>query len=252
MMQRLLTGYAVTFNLRHRRCGHLFQNRYKSIACEEDTYLLELVRYIHLNPLRAGLVPSMPRLDSYKWCGHAGVMGLSLLPGQVLEDVLLLFDNDLKKARKKYHAFVVDGIPLGRRDELVGGGLQRHLKLAGSNGFEPYDERILGSGKFVEHVWHETEATETAAGPLESLDTIMERVAAVFDSDLSSLLDGNKQKRYSDCRAVICFISTQKFGYRGIAVARKLAISKAAVVAATSRGESLCRTIPKLLEMTRS
>ncbi len=56
VMQRLLTGYAVSFNRRHRRHGHLFQNRYKSILCQEDAYLLELVRYIHLNPLRAKMV----------------------------------------------------------------------------------------------------------------------------------------------------------------------------------------------------
>ncbi|MCK5417301.1 MAG: transposase, partial [Desulfobacterales bacterium] len=56
VMQRLLTGYAVSFNRRHQRRGHLFQNRFKSILCQEDAYLLELVRYIHLNPLRAKLV----------------------------------------------------------------------------------------------------------------------------------------------------------------------------------------------------
>jgi REP element-mobilizing transposase RayT len=53
-MRRLLTGYAMSFNRRHTRSGHLFQNRYKSIVCEEEPYLLELVRYIHLNPLTAG------------------------------------------------------------------------------------------------------------------------------------------------------------------------------------------------------
>ncbi|MBI5017160.1 MAG: transposase [Deltaproteobacteria bacterium] len=53
-MRRLLTGYAVTFNRRHERSGHLFQNRYKSVVCDEEPYLLELVRYIHLNPLRVG------------------------------------------------------------------------------------------------------------------------------------------------------------------------------------------------------
>jgi REP element-mobilizing transposase RayT len=53
-MRRLLTGYAVYFNRQHSRSGHLFQNRYKSIVCEEEPYLLELVRYIHLNPLRVG------------------------------------------------------------------------------------------------------------------------------------------------------------------------------------------------------
>ena len=56
VMRRLLTGYAMSYNRRHQRHGHLFQNRYKSILCQEDIYLLELVRYIHLNPLRAGIV----------------------------------------------------------------------------------------------------------------------------------------------------------------------------------------------------
>ncbi len=61
-MRKLLTGFAVNFNRRHRRYGHLFQNRYKSILCEDDPYLLELTRYIHLNPLRAGMVKSLKEL----------------------------------------------------------------------------------------------------------------------------------------------------------------------------------------------
>ena len=74
-MRRLLTGYAVSFNKRHRRWGHLFQNRYKSILCQEETYLLELTRYIHLNPLRAGLVKSLSELDRYDYTGHCFVLG---------------------------------------------------------------------------------------------------------------------------------------------------------------------------------
>jgi REP element-mobilizing transposase RayT len=70
-MRKLLTGYATTYNRRHRRHGHLFQNRYKSIVCEEEPYFLRLVSYIHLNPLRAGLVGSMEELDRYPWSGHA-------------------------------------------------------------------------------------------------------------------------------------------------------------------------------------
>jgi REP element-mobilizing transposase RayT len=64
-MRRILTGYAQGYNRRHGRSGHLFQNRYKSIVCEEDTYLLELVRYIHLNPFRASVVKSLKELDRY-------------------------------------------------------------------------------------------------------------------------------------------------------------------------------------------
>jgi REP element-mobilizing transposase RayT len=71
LMRRLLTGYAVSHNLRHQRSGHLFQNRFKSILCQEDAYLLELVRYIHLNPLRAEIVADMDQLDTYPFCGRA-------------------------------------------------------------------------------------------------------------------------------------------------------------------------------------
>jgi len=74
-MRRLLTGYTVNFNKRHRRAGHLFQNRYKSIVCEDDPYLLELIRYIHLNPVRAGMVDGMSGLNKYLWSGHSALRG---------------------------------------------------------------------------------------------------------------------------------------------------------------------------------
>src|SRR4030043_718168 len=72
-MRQLLTGDVVNFNRRHKRYGHLFQNRYKSILCEEDTYLLELTRYIHLNPLRARLIEDMKGLDRYPYGGHSAL-----------------------------------------------------------------------------------------------------------------------------------------------------------------------------------
>jgi hypothetical protein len=81
-MRRLLTGYAVSFNRRNKCAGHLFQNRYKSIVCEEEPYLLELVRYIHLNPLRAGMVANLDALDHYRWSGHAVLIGNRRLDGQ--------------------------------------------------------------------------------------------------------------------------------------------------------------------------
>src|SRR3974377_812126 len=64
-MRSLLTGYAGTFNRRHKRVGHLFQNRYKSIVVEAEAYLLELVRYLHLNPLRAQVVANLRALDRF-------------------------------------------------------------------------------------------------------------------------------------------------------------------------------------------
>jgi len=89
VMRRLMTGYAVTFNIRHRRSGHLFQNRYKSVICEEDPYLLELIRYIHLNPLRAKIVEDLKTLDKYPWTGHSAILGRRknpLIPETVAND----------------------------------------------------------------------------------------------------------------------------------------------------------------------
>jgi putative transposase len=83
-MRRLMTGYAINFNLRHKRRGHLFQNRYKSIVCQEDLYLLELTRYIHLNPLRAGLVPDLEGLGRYPWSGHSALSTCSKISSHYL------------------------------------------------------------------------------------------------------------------------------------------------------------------------
>jgi REP element-mobilizing transposase RayT len=160
LMRRLLTGYAIVFNLKHKRSGHLFQNRYKSIACQEDVYLLALIRYIHLNPLRAGLAKSIDELDRYPWSGHAVLMGKQEFAGQNIDDVLRMFGQKKKNARQSYREFVHDGIRQGKRDELVGGGLRRSQGVRNLGEYEAYDERILGSGEFVESLWRETEFSE--------------------------------------------------------------------------------------------
>ena len=125
VMRRLLTGYAVSYNRRHRRHGHLFQNRYKSILCQEDPYLLELVRYIHLNPLRAKIVKSLIEADTYPYSGHSAVMGKVQRDFQDTDYVLRRFGKKVPEARKAYRAYVAKGISQGRRPELAGGGLIR-------------------------------------------------------------------------------------------------------------------------------
>ena len=92
-MHRLLTGYSVWFNRRHQRAGHLFQNRYKSIVCEEAGYLLELLRYIHLNPLRSHVVGSLEELDKYPWSGHGVLVGKVRRDWQERRYVLSQFED---------------------------------------------------------------------------------------------------------------------------------------------------------------
>lgn len=141
-MLRLLTGHAVTFNLRHDRSGHLFQNRYKSIVCQEDEYLLQLIRYIHLNPLRVNMVADMKGLERYRWSGHRVLMGKQELPGQEVDYVLGLFWKSRSRARRRYKEFVADGIDEGKRDDLEG--------RAGNT--EMADARMLGGEEFVEEI----------------------------------------------------------------------------------------------------
>ena len=124
-MRRLLTGYAVSYNLRHRRHGHVFQNRYKSIVCDGDSYFTELVRYIHLNPLRVELVKDLKDLEKYPYCGHGTILGTPARQWQDCESVLAQFGRRVSDAKDAYRRFVAEGVTLGRRPELVGGGLVR-------------------------------------------------------------------------------------------------------------------------------
>jgi REP element-mobilizing transposase RayT len=163
-MRRLLTGYAQAYNRHHKRYGHLFQNRYKSIVCEEDVYFQELVRYIHLNPLRAGLVQNLEELDRYPWSGHGVLMGKVNYSWQDVDYVLSCFGKRAGQARRIYRRFVSEGIKQGHRPELVGGGLIRSLggwsavkSLRRSGQKALTDERILGTDDFVERVLGEAD-----------------------------------------------------------------------------------------------
>jgi len=125
VMRGLLTGYAVYFNKRHKRQGYLYQNRYKSVLCQEDSYFQELVRYIHLNPVRAKIVEGISGLDGYPWSGHAVIMGKYKNKWQSIDEVLAWFGNKSNEARKKYREFIEGGIGKKPAIDFNGGGLVR-------------------------------------------------------------------------------------------------------------------------------
>jgi len=141
------------------RHGHLFQNRYKSIVCEEDAYFKELIRYIHLNPVRAGIVTDIPELDRYRWCGHGVIAGCTKNDWQDRDYVLRWFGKGAGEAKRAYHRYVEKGLGQGNRPELVGGGLIRSMggwsKVVSMRRLglkEQSDDRILGSGDFVNEI----------------------------------------------------------------------------------------------------
>ena len=235
-MRRLLTGYVVTFNRRHKRSGHLFQNRYKSIVCEEEVYLLELVRYIHLNPLRAGMVATLPGLDQFRWAGHAVLMGNQQLAEQNTDAILELFGRNVTSARKNYRQFVAAGIKAGRRDDLVGGGLKRSQGDRDNSEYESYDERVLGSGDFVDSLNLQDSLRDNTKKTV-SLVRLLNIVSAVSNLDPDSITRPGKARAPAAARGIICHLATIEFGYSGKAVGRFLNLGPTGVSLASRRGE---------------
>lgn len=245
-MRRLLTGYAVAFNRRHRRVGHLFQNRYKSVLVEEETYFLELVRYVHLNPLRAKVVKTMRALDAHPWTGHAVIMGNWEAPWQDAGEVLARFGREPRSAVAAYREFVSEGISQGQRTDLSGGGLIR--SIGGLDQLEQFrrsrqrwqsDERVLGSGDFVKQVLEAAERQGTRPSQLQDpgsvLTELLQSVAKHSGVGVQEVLGKGRRSSVSRARRVFCRLAVTRLGVAQTAVARFLDVTPAAVNLALTR-----------------
>lgn len=247
-MRRLLTGYALAYNRRHKRAGHLFQNRYKSIVVEEDAYFRELVRYIHLNPVRARLVPDLPHLDRYPWCGHAGILGAASHPWQDRAYVLAWFGRAERAARRAYRAFLREGLPQGRRPELVGGGLLRSLGgWAAVRAIRQRadrvlaDERILGTGPFVERMLAAGDARQRmqrARGQrLRQAQALIRRHCRQAELGLEELQMGSRRRPIASARAQLAVHLVTRLGLSLADAARLLGVSTSGIAKIVVRAE---------------
>ena len=247
VLQSALTGYALHFNRRHNRSGHLFQNRFKSVLCERESYLLELVRYIHLNPYRARLVFSLKSLDGYPWSGHSVLMGNREASFQATDEILGRFGKRWGQARLAYRAFVEEGATRGRRLELTGGGLVRSLggweavaEARRSGERQAYDERILGSGDFVVRTLKEAEEREKEKSRLKrsgwTRERVLARAAVAAGLKPGDLSKPGRRAPQSLGRALACKWLISDLREKGQDAARLLGITKQAASAAVLRG----------------
>jgi len=251
-MGSLLTGYAVSFNHKYRRHGQLFQNRYKSILCQEDHYFLELVRYIHLNPLRAKVVGEYKALGYWAYSGHSGILGHKKNSWQDIDYVLGYFDRREKAAWKKYREFVEEGISQGKRPDLVGGGLIRSLGgwkeavRAMANGVRlKGDERILGDSDFVLGVLKSSEEEMERRYRLKAagynLERVAGRVAEVFGVRAEDLWVPGKYARVVPARSLFCYWAVRELGVGATEIARRLGLTQPAVSISVRRGERIAK-----------
>jgi REP element-mobilizing transposase RayT len=253
-MRSLLTGFAGAFNRRHRRVGHLFQNRYRSLVVEEDPYLLELVRYLHLNPLRAKVIPDLRTLERSPWTGHSALLGAVSRPWQATGELLRQFGRTLPQGRRAYRAFVAEGVAQGRRPELQGGGLVRShggwvAVAALRRGREAYrgDERVLGSSAFIEQLRRAVEATSRAAPRRLTLDTLVARVCRQVGIRPEQLGAGSRQTAVSRARDGIAYLWVEVLGHPGRPLAPVLGVRPQAVYQAVARGREVGAAWERLL-----
>ena len=250
VMRRLMTGYAVAFNRRTKRHGHLFQNRYKSIVVNDDAYLLGLVRYIHLNPLRAGLVRSVSALARYPWSGHAALMGYADRPFQDTDEILGRFGRRVGSARKHLDEFMSDLDDAKKEERMFkGGGLIRsaggmeQLRKTPKGERQLYDERILGDGQFVQAVLEKTGLENQPVLLNDSkkesqFAALREQVCKLLKLGPNSLCEGSRVKQVVLARSIVAYVAGRYLGWSGRELAKRLGISPGTVSRSTAAGEN--------------
>ncbi len=180
IMQNLSFRYTRWVNQRRNRSGHLFQGRYKAVLVDADTHLLELAAYLHLNPVRAGMVA---KPEEYPWSSHRAYLGSDPISWLGSDYVLSHFSTDLEQARRQFSEFVTDRIPEGHREEFYGKG--------------SIDNRVIGEDRFVENVLLQSDSLPECK---PSLEEVLEAVSKIYELQEEDLSAASQKRRISEAR----------------------------------------------------
>jgi hypothetical protein len=203
IMQGLQQTYTLYFNWKYHLVGHLFQGRYKAIVCEGDSYLLELVRYLHLNPVRSHIVKDPAR---YPWSSHRVYLGNASREQGGIEAgwVLSQFSRHRGEAVRRYRRFVLEGIAEGHREDL----------------YATKEQRYLGDDEFVDEVSRKLEEREPRPVRVE-LGEVEEAVCREYHLSLDLLRARSKDRRGSFGRAVVAYLGQELGGIKLRQVAQR-------------------------------
>ena len=166
--------------------------------------------------------------------------------------VLEWFGKRVKSARSKYHDFIKEGISMGKRPDLTGGGLVRSaggwlnlIEMRRAKVFIKGDERILGEGDFVEQILQEAGEVFEKKSLLKAqgwdIDKLAEHVAKLLDMDISDVWSAGKYRPIVRARSLLCYWAVRELGVSMASVARRLGISSSAVMQSVTRGENLVK-----------
>jgi len=242
-MRRLLTGYAVWYNKTHKRIGHLFQNRYKSILCDKDAYLLTLIRYIHLNPVKIQQT-DITGLRRYKWTGHREMIIKPKEEEKIIEreEILGYFGEKESSAVESYLGYVREGLDLKGNYERGGlirsaGGIVNVLKR-GQGEREMYDERILGRGDFVEQVYKKIESKENNRKQFKTEKEVLGRLSRYYKIAEEGILKG-KSKRSREARSLYIYLGNRYIGESATELGKRIGIKQSCASILRKKGEML-------------
>lgn len=191
IMQNLSLRYTKWINFSQSRTGHVFQGRFKALLLDADAYLMELVRYVHLNPVRAGASPTP---EEYPWSGHRAYLGMEYIPWLTADWVLSHFSANVDAARKSYKAFVADGAGEGRRAEFHSG---------------TYEGRILGDDTFADDVLGRMNQRPDRK---YCLSDILNTVCCRYRISEEQFKAPGKARPYSEARAVAAVLVQEILG----------------------------------------
>ena len=239
VMHRINSWYASFLNRRYGRRSGVLDGRYKAVLIDHDEYLTELVRYVHLNPVQAGLV-SFDALDRYPWTGHAALMGNQPPRFLNIDEVLSHFGGDLGTARVGLRGWMMDGLRDGCRADLVA---QLERRTGGPRLEGELDNRILGDAAFVGRVLRRTEDEDAVrAGRLAagwSVAVILERAAALVGADPDAVRAGRRTLAEVNARALVPWMAREGLGATLTEIARALGVQRSSVGRALSRGQAV-------------
>jgi REP element-mobilizing transposase RayT len=214
VMQRVLTGYARYWNRKYRKVGHLFQGRYKAMLCQKEAYMSELVRYIHLNPVRAKLVR---RAEDYRWSSHRAYLGQVRTPWVDSEVVLRYFGATKKRAVQMYRAFIAAGSKQGHRVELYAAAAGRFL---GSDEFVDEMKRRLGEAPMAKTKRRD----ETWAW-----SEVVRRVEQAMGLRLSAFQGRGRVPATLAAKEALIYVGRERGGFSYGEIARRLKIDPSTV-----------------------
>jgi hypothetical protein len=226
-MQNLSFRYTQWINRRLERQGHLFQGRFKALLVDGDSYLLELVRYIHLNPVRCGMVRDPLE---YPWSGHRAYLGQETLPWLTTDWVLGQLASCREEAQQRYATFVFDGIVEGYRKDFHQGGS---------------DRRVIGDDRFLEQVAGETTKPRQRLPTLEDIVAIVCRSYGVETKDL---VCSRQLRRFAEPRAMIAWLAITTEGATLTDVGARLNRDVGTMSSAVRRLENRANQLPAIMK----